>query len=316
MSALLCLFAVWSNSSVESNFSCRLARASLYSLQKLDCRMSELSLAKIFHPTDLTKGDEGAFAHALKVGLAAKAELTLLHVGAEGDEDAGAEFPRIRPFLERWGALKPGAHKDDVSKTGLKIKKVRRTSDEPVQTILRHIERHWPDLIVLATHQRQGLARWLSQTEAEPIARRSLVMTLFVPRRVQGFVSVETGAVQLENILIPVDQAPYPQSAADAALALVFALGCAPVRFTLLHVGGEAEVPEVELPLQAGWTVDRLTRGGEVVESILAVAEERDADLIVMATEGHQGFLDALRGSTTERVLRGAKCAVLAVPVA
>jgi nucleotide-binding universal stress UspA family protein len=34
-----------------------------------------------------------------------------------------------------------------------------------------------------------------------------------------------------------------------------------------------------------------------------------------MATEGHQGFLDALRGSTTERVLRGALCPVLAVPV-
>ena len=41
---------------------------------------------------------------------------------------------------------------------------------------------------------------------------------------------------------------------------------------------------------------------------------EGAADLIVMATEGHQGFLDAIRGSTTERVLRQAPCPVLAVP--
>jgi nucleotide-binding universal stress UspA family protein len=54
---------------------------------------------------------------------------------------------------------------------------------------------------------------------------------------------------------------------------------------------------------------------GEVVKTILAVAEESKADLIVMTTKGHNGFLDALRGSTTERVLRHARCPVLAVPL-
>jgi len=39
------------------------------------------------------------------------------------------------------------------------------------------------------------------------------------------------------------------------------------------------------------------------------------ADLIVMSTTGHDGFLDALRGSTTERVVRGANCPVLAILV-
>jgi nucleotide-binding universal stress UspA family protein len=33
-----------------------------------------------------------------------------------------------------------------------------------------------------------------------------------------------------------------------------------------------------------------------------------------MATHGHHGFLDALRGSTTERVLHDATCPLLAVP--
>jgi nucleotide-binding universal stress UspA family protein len=33
-----------------------------------------------------------------------------------------------------------------------------------------------------------------------------------------------------------------------------------------------------------------------------------------MATDGRDGFLDALRGSFTERVLRGVDCPVLAVP--
>jgi nucleotide-binding universal stress UspA family protein len=34
-----------------------------------------------------------------------------------------------------------------------------------------------------------------------------------------------------------------------------------------------------------------------------------------MATDGRSGFLEALRGSHTERVLRAANCPLLALPV-
>jgi hypothetical protein len=34
----------------------------------------------------------------------------------------------------------------------------------------------------------------------------------------------------------------------------------------------------------------------------------------VMATRGHHGFLDALRGSATERIVRNSACPVLALP--
>jgi nucleotide-binding universal stress UspA family protein len=52
-----------------------------------------------------------------------------------------------------------------------------------------------------------------------------------------------------------------------------------------------------------------------VVDTIIALAEEQNADLIVMATAGHNGILDALRGSVTEQVLRRAPFPLLAVPV-
>jgi len=41
---------------------------------------------------------------------------------------------------------------------------------------------------------------------------------------------------------------------------------------------------------------------------IVRLAEERDADLIVMATHGHGFISHAILGSTTERVLRQAPC--------
>ena len=59
-----------------------------------------------------------------------------------------------------------------------------------------------------------------------------------------------------------------------------------------------------------------LQREGPIVDTIVQAASELDADLVVMATQGHAGFLDAFRGSTTEQVLRRAARAVLAVPAA
>jgi nucleotide-binding universal stress UspA family protein len=58
----------------------------------------------------------------------------------------------------------------------------------------------------------------------------------------------------------------------------------------------------------------RMVREGDPVEQILAAADELKADLIVMPTTGRTGVFDALRGSTTERVLRRAPCPLLAVP--
>ena len=40
-----------------------------------------------------------------------------------------------------------------------------------------------------------------------------------------------------------------------------------------------------------------------------------DTNLIVMCTDGRHGFLDALRGSHSERVLRRTPCPLLAIPV-
>lgn len=48
-------------------------------------------------------------------------------------------------------------------------------------------------------------------------------------------------------------------------------------------------------------------------DEMLRAAADGAAGLIVMSTEGHRDFLDALRGSTTERIV-SATCLVLAVP--
>lgn len=276
--------------------------------------MNPTQILRIFHPADFTKGDENAYAHALRIALDAKAFFSLVHVGGLNSDDHWDDFPGIRETLSRWGVISAAAHRAEVSKTGLKVEKVQRRGRDPVESILAYLEEHEPDLVVLSTHQRTGLSRWIHGAMAEKISHASKAMTLFVPRRVSGFVSSETGRVRLQTVLVPIDHTPRPQAAVDAAVLLASTLGSKDVRFLLLFVGPEEDAPEVRLPKQEGWVFENQTWGGAtVVDHILATAEANDVDLIVMSTQGNHGFLDALRGSTTERVVRGAQCPVLAV---
>jgi Universal stress protein family len=90
---------------------------------------------------------------------------------------------------------------------------------------------------------------------------------------------------------------------------------CHEVSCTLVYVGATGDMPAVHEPRQERWTWDRTVRHGDVVEQILDVGTACAADLIVLTTQGHHGWLDALRGSASERILRGARCPVLAIPV-
>src|SRR6266536_4709492 len=83
----------------------------------------------------------------------------------------------------------------------------------------------------------------------------------------------------------------------------------------LLHVG-EAAPPVHAVSSNAPALPPVILRSGHVVQSIVDAAIEFDADVIAMPTAGHDGVLDALRGSTTERVIRHAPCPVLALPAA
>ena len=268
----------------------------------------------IFHPSDFSTGSELAFAHALKFALIAKADLHMLHVAKDTSQQHWSDFPGVRETLERWGLLPQGSAQSDVIDLGIGVHKAISESADPVKAASEFLERHFMDMIVLATHQHEGATRWLHKSVAEPIARKSGVMTLFVPSDTTGFVSAEDGALSLRNFVIPIDREPWADPAVESATRAAAVLGIESPTFTLVYVGEEADLPKVRTEEREGWTWKTDVRKGDVVDGILGAASDADADLIVMTTAGHHGFLDALRGSTTEQVLRGANCPLLAIP--
>ena len=270
-------------------------------------------LQHVFHPSDFSAASETAFAHALKAALIAKATLTIFHVSPDRKEN-WTEFPGVRQTLERWGILPKDSPKSAVPELGIKVKKVVAQDKDPVKSVLGFLEHHPSELIVLATQQDKGRVQWLENSVAKPVARKSRQMTLFIPTGVEGFVSLQDGSVSLKNILIPVASVPKAQPAIQAAVRLAQRLNCPTGQFTLLHVGDDSEMPEVSCPELPGWEWTKLSQKGDITQVILQTARGMEADLIVMSTEGRQGFLDALRGSNSEQVLRQCGCPLLAIP--
>jgi hypothetical protein len=140
-------------------------------------------------------------------------------------------------------------------------------------------------------------------------------MTLFIPNGVVGFVSAPDGSVLLTNILVPIAETPSPEPAVHAAARMATRLNLPSGVFTLLHVGENTEMPKVQLPEVSGWRWNTVIKAGDVVDVISETASAVNAGLIVVTTEGRHGFLDALRGSHSERILRQAPCPLLAIPV-
>ena len=181
---------------------------------------------------------------------------------------------------------------------------------------LDFLEEHPANMIVLATRRHEGWADRFRRRVAEPLARESKLMTLFVRDGTRGFVDPASGRLSLNTILVPVDRRPEPQPAIDAAGRFLDMLGLKGVACKTVHAGSSGKPPRLKLKWPAGREADweALAVEGPPVEGILKTAEKVRADLVVMATDGHQGFMDALRGSVTEQVLRAAPCPLLAVP--
>ena len=171
------------------------------------------------------------------------------------------------------------------------------------------------DLIVLSTSKRDGRIPWLDKSVAEPLTRKAGEMTLLIPGDVEGFVSHKDGSVSLNRILIPIARTPRPEPALSAAAKLVQKWNCPEGTFVLLHVGSSNTMPAVRLPEVPGWTWKKELRTGEVIEEIINSAKENKVDLIALATDGRNGFLDALRGSHSERILRYGVVPLLTIPI-
>jgi nucleotide-binding universal stress UspA family protein len=271
-------------------------------------------ITSIVHMTDLSSGGESAFAHALGLAVLRQTELVLLNVGARAEKETDwKRFPGIRDTLVRWGLLEEGSHKSEVfRRLKVRAEKVQLSASNTLAATVEFVEQYQPDLMVLGTEGREGLPRWLKPSMAEQIAVRAGEKTLFVPNDARPLISLEDGSINLKNVLVPVDHAPAANDAMVYAARICELLLDEPANIHLLHVG-EA-MPNLALPQSPAYTFTHALEAGEPLDVILSYVENNDIDLVAMTTAGSKNLSEVLSGGTTQQVLRGVDCPLLAVP--
>lgn len=264
-------------------------------------------------PTDMSPGSEIAFQHALAIALLRQTSLTMLHV--EGSSKAG-EFPSVREMLERWGLLEEGSSRSAVYENfNVRVKK-KVVKGRPLPVILDYLEKGYVDLVVIATKGSSGVAGWLKPSVSEPLAHRTDTSTLFVPIGRPGIVDPANGQITARKILVPVAEVPDAQNAVTLAARTAIAAHQVhgdPVELHLMHVGDQ--MPDLKLPEHEGIRWSQGLQQGDVIDQILRTAEDQHADLVVMASDGRSGIMDAFRGSHSEQIVRLVPCPLLVVPI-
>lgn len=256
----------------------------------------------IVHASDFTGDDAAASLHA--AALASRgARLITLHARPAG-HDEHAPSPGASELAARWG--RPIGHE---------LVQIASTADEisegTADSLIEALRELRPELIVVGTHARHGIAAWIRGSISEAIARNVAVPVLVVPNRARGFVDPRDGTVDLRRIVVPADHAEAARRGAEAArwLAQLAGHAAGPAdELVIVHAG----LPDPDLH-RLGIPV--LGIEGALEDAIAEAARGRDACLIAMATRGHDGLGDVLRGSHTERVIREASCPVLSVPL-
>lgn len=211
----------------------------------------------------------------------------------------------------------------------------------PAQDLLDEIAERQVDMVVMCSHGRTGLARWVLGSVAEQISRYAQV-PVFVVRDQDSPFAVSAERDRPSRILVPLDGSPAAESVLEPAAQVALAFG-AELHFVLVVMPMEAmreNMPEALVVDGAKAYLDKLTKrmiaehprlrahwtvgiNVDTAAAIIRIAENGEdtegagvaggCDVIAMATHGRTGINRWAMGSITERVLHATKRSMLII---
>jgi nucleotide-binding universal stress UspA family protein len=285
---------------------------------------------KIFFPTDFSDSANHALRQAVELALVHKATLFIFHAVLLHADDPQQLKNQLKDYLDQLEKETKESLKtksDELKGRGVAVEISTERSVSPFEAIMDKVNTLNPDLIVMGTHGRSGFGKLLLGSVAEKVLRHAPchVMTL----REDSAIAEGYGGFQ--RILVPVDFTDHSRRAFEVAQSLVSKDGS----IVLVHVvaspihpsfyaGGvtrlfqlDPELPkrieESLLELLGDQAGEIVATEGDVQAEIMRVAEERQAQLIVIGTRGLSGIDHFLMGSVTEKVVRHSRIPVLTV---
>ena len=290
-----------------------------------------MSFKKILVPLDGSELAEAALAPALAFAEALSADVVLLRV--------------VVPLAIK---LDPDLYQSVIDR-GQKVAKTYLNSiqsrslfssvclegeimvGKAAESIIDYAQENEIDLIVMSSHGRSGISRWVYGSVADKVLYHATCATAVIHPQ------VETIPFTHKRILVPLDGSPLAECALKPALKLAQAVSA---ELVLLRVTFMPLIPPGPVP---GWPGTEVVMNEDeqeakaylqrvqdslpdapiqlhvhistssVAKAIIDMADELQVDLIVMSSHGRSGISRWVFGSETERTLRGAHCTTLVI---
>lgn len=291
------------------------------------------SIQTVFSACDFSETGDLALDHAIQMAKAHEARLVLGHVvepiplGPYPVLMAPENDLAIRDLARK----RLDALADRVRAAGVTAD-VRVDLGNPGSELVVMSEDEAADVFVIGTRGLTGFQHVLLGSVAEYVVRRSSCPVLTVH---PGDAIPEAPA---RTVIIPTDLSGYATHAVDAFVALfgdrekpdvvlTFADRTPPYLEPFRHdtllkmherdvVKEEIErrmAPVITHLRENGFNVETAVLDGDPVSVVTELATERNADLIVMNSNGRSAILNALLGKIAQRIVQHAPCPVLTV---
>lgn len=294
-------------------------------------------------PLDGSELAETVSHYAAEVAGRLGLEVVLLHVA---NPDRPELLPTLRAYVDHVAEVVSLQAARARKRAGIEGKPVKARGDViggyAADGILRYAEEQDIDLIMIASHGRSGVRRWVLGSVAERILRSSKAPVWLVPVQASGGVEHKWS---LRKVLVPLDGSPLAEQVLPYVETLAKQRDTGAVSIVLLRVWEPLVAPGASTPestldwarlveehlrkvrevadrylaevgkrlTDAGLMVKSEVRVGEPASEIIDYAAANNFDLIAMATHGHSGFTRWSYGNVANNVLHAATVPVLLV---
>jgi nucleotide-binding universal stress UspA family protein len=265
-------------------------------------------LEKLLVATDRSTFSEAAVNEAINFAKKCSSRLHVFSVIEANPEyeTIGADFfekeeEEARKHLD---AIKQRAEGE-----GLICETTLREGEDPYRQIVDEAAGKKVDMIIIGRHGRTGLLKLLMGEVAANVIGNAPCKVLVVPKAAK---------IGYQRILMATDGSEHSLDAASEGIGIVKRTGSAMLAVSV--AGSELGLEEAknnvmkiaEMAEKEGIKIEEtLTPVGKAHDVITEIAGGRGVDLIVMGTYGRTGVKRLLMGSTTEKVIGSADCAVL-----
>lgn len=289
----------------------------------------------ILVPLDGSELAEGAIAYAVALAKALGEHVVLMTAWEGTESELGANFPAMALEIEQKASSYYNTYLEGIRArvgTGI-VTETKVVAGDAAEQILQVADDLKARLLVIATHGRSGIGRWLYGSTAGRLLRASKVPIVAVgPHALEK----STAEVSMSHVMVPLDGSPLSEAALPVARTLAAALKG---RLTLVRAVRwavqtypyslpDAYIPQVDEELEAGAKaylreqeaqvtevpVDAFVVRGAIADGLIDLIEKQAVDLVVMTTHARGGFLRAALGSTADRMLQGPAPVLLVRP--